>query len=416
MTDESNNVRAVSWIEICPWVMLFSSFRVAIGVNVLLLALGGTYLSAVGWKFAGLCFQSHSGQAEDSGDDAKFRRLRDDLEAWPGYRASINFEQFPQTSIQRVPDALTALGQLPPWAAGRSIVEPIRGLFDQDLTWSRWLYFFCGGLWNIAVWSLFGLAITRIAVVALGRRESVLISEATVFAVRKWLSCFSAPLIPLMFVFAFAIPLVVLGWLMRANVGVLFAGVLWFVMILIGLCMAVLSLGLMFGWPLMWGVIASEGTDAFDAISRSYSYTFQKPLQYLFYGAITAVLGALGWLVLGVATETIIILINWAVSSGTGADRWHDLRPLPGDPSLSGMVRVGVLLMDFFNSLVRAIVPAFGNSFLWVAAGGTYLLLRQNADQAETNDVFLDEDEQSTFTLPPIEEDPVGVTKVRPGA
>ena len=47
-----------------------------------------------------------------------------------------------------------------------------------------------------------------------------------------------------------------------------------------------LAVGLAAGWPLMWPTISSEGTDAFDALSRSYAYVYQRPLAYLLYAVI----------------------------------------------------------------------------------------------------------------------------------
>ena len=57
--------------------------------------------------------------------------------------------------------------------------------------------------------------------------------------------------------------------------------------------MALLLLGLAFGWPLMWATISTEGTDSFDALSRSYAYVFQRPLRYLFYVVVRAY--SAGW-------------------------------------------------------------------------------------------------------------------------
>ena len=56
--------------------------------------------------------------------------------------------------------------------------------------------------------------------------------------------------------------------------------------------MAVLLLGLIFGWPLMFSTISTEGTDAFDAISRSYAYVFQRPFHYLFYTILITIMHA----------------------------------------------------------------------------------------------------------------------------
>ena len=83
---------------------------------------------------------------------------------------------------------------------------------------------------------------------------------------------------------------------MKANLGLLLGGLLWPLALVAGLLMTLLLLGLLFGWPLMWATISAEGTDSFDALSRSYAYVFQRPLHYLFYIMVAAVIGWLGWL------------------------------------------------------------------------------------------------------------------------
>ena len=113
------------------------------------------------------------------------------------------------------------------------------------------------------------------------------------FGVRKWPSFFCAPLVPFSAVFA----LLVFGWigglLLKWNVSALLVAV--FLPILLAACfgVAVLLLGLLFGWPLIWPTISTEGTDSFDGLSRSYSYTFQRPLVYLFFVLVAGLLGAL---------------------------------------------------------------------------------------------------------------------------
>ena len=87
---------------------------------------------------------------------------------------------------------------------------------------------------------------------------------------------------------------------MRANLGLLLGGISGRWCWLAGLLMALLLLGLLFGWPLMWGTISTEGTDSFDALSRSYAYLFQRPLHYLFY-ALVAAIGWLGWILVRIS-------------------------------------------------------------------------------------------------------------------
>jgi hypothetical protein len=58
------------------------------------------------------------------------------------------------------------------------------------------------------------------------------------------------------------------------------------------LCMLTLALGVV-AWPLMPVAVAAEWGDQFDALSRSYSDAFQRPLRFVFLTALAAALALL---------------------------------------------------------------------------------------------------------------------------
>ncbi len=129
---------------------------------------------------------------------------------------------------------------------------------------------------------------------------------------------------------------------MRLDLGVLIAGILWPLALLAGLFMALLLLALLFGWPLMWPTISSEGTDSFDALSRAWSYVYHRPLHYLFYVAVVAFLGGLGWLFVQNFAEAVVYLPQWAAGWGAGEGRvaqWHGL----GDAEALGTMGAGAV-------------------------------------------------------------------------
>ena len=140
------------------------------------------------------------------------------------------------------------------------------------------------------------------------------------YALRKWPSYFAAPLYALFGAFFAAIPLALFGLLFRTDVGLVIAGACWFLPLVAGLFIAELLVGLFFGFPLMWATISAEGTDAFDALSRSYAYTYRQPLLYALYSLVAGALGMLGWLVVAIFISTIVDLGAWGVS-WCGGDR-----------------------------------------------------------------------------------------------
>ena len=87
--------------------------------------------------------------------------------------------------------------------------------------------------------------------------------------------------------------------------------------------MAVLLVGMLAGWPLMWATVSVEGTDAFDAISRTYSYVYQRPARYLFYLFVAVVIGMVAWQVVALFEQATLSLSQWAVSWGSGQENSH---------------------------------------------------------------------------------------------
>jgi hypothetical protein len=397
---DGGTVRRVAWPEIFPWLGLGRAFRVAISLRVLVFGAVGFFLTLEGWWALAKVLPPHH-------------------QPPPSPYAEIGDSSWPKPGQQ----VLQTLPPTPPGApqAGLGVViqpaaVPLLGAW-MHLTRPAWIilrdgyrappavaYCVLALLWATAVWALFGGAISRVAAVQLAADERIGWMAALRFACRKWLSYFAAPLLPLLGVILAAIPLAVLGLLMHFNVGVLLAGVLWPLALLGGLVMALLLLGLAFGWPLMWATISTEGTDSFDALSRSYAYVFQRPLRYLFYVLVAAVLGWLGWLLVETFAGAVVALSYWAAGWGAG--------PRIGAMGMSGLGRifdVGSGLIGFWTSCVAALALGYFYGYFWIAASAIYLLLRRDVDATETDEVFLDADRsEPTHALPPLGTDEQG--------
>jgi hypothetical protein len=439
MTQPHTTVRAISWLDLCPWLLLLRTPAIALRLEVLFLATLGGLLTSAAWWLAGIVFfYSGPPTADDvsaSSDGPNlvrqqqaesFRALFGHLQSWPGtpalaerVRASDN------TNIRNdVPfgafawDSLTGRADEPFHAAWRRLAGPYVEMFSLHITLRQFAYLLSGGLLTLAVWAVFGGAISRCAAMQLGREERIGMRASLWFAVERIVAYFSAPLYPLFGLALFCAAVAVLvGLPMNLDIGVLWAGVVWIFVLLCGALAALLALGLLFGWPLMWATVSSEGSDAFDALSRSFAYTFQRPLHYLFYVLVIGVLGALAWLLVLQLGEAIIHLAEWAAHWGVfDEQRMSDIvgaangQTLP-DEQLSSTADVGVWLMALGNGLVRAIAFSFAFGYFWVAASGIYLLLRREVDHTETDEIYVDDDGQ-TYGLPPLERDAHGVPGV----
>ena len=298
-----------------------------------------------------------------------------------------------------------------PW---RALTEPaLRGLAAERISPTRVAAVLLDGIWAAAVWALFGAAICRIAAVKLAADEQVGPAMALRFAWRKWPSYFAAPLLPVAGVLAAALPVLLLGWAMGLGFFLFVGGIFWWLVLAAGCAMSLLLIGVLFGWPLMWGTISTEGTDSFDALSRSYAYTFERPLNYLFYAAVAGFIGWLGWLLVREFAAGVVWMSYWAASWGSGADRIHAIQGVAGSEPLTGASWLGAKLIHFFVACVKLLAAGYLFSYFWTASAAVYLQLRRDVDATETDEVYLDADAtEPSPELPAIVKDEAGAPVV----
>jgi len=395
MTTDRIVVRQIAWREILPWLVIFRTFGLAKSLPLLFLATFGVLLTPVGWQIAETLFVSDQLIEHDE----RFAGVVEQNRQWPFQQRAIqapNDGRLPR-SVQEI--VLTKPNTLEPIFL--RFVDPLARLLDDRLTVAQAAYYVFGLLWMLAVWGFFGGAVSRIAVVRLGREERMGLGDALRHAWARLGAYIGSPLFPVLGVVVIALPIYLLGVLARWDGGLLAMGIVWLLALLGGLVIAVLLLGLLFGWPLMWGTIsAEERGDVFEAFSRSYSYAFQRPLHYLFYAVLATVYGALAWLLVYHFSEATIRFAEWAAALGAGEDRWAEIVRLQDDPSLgAGVSRYGVLLMGLGAGLVRSVAAGFGYSLFWCLAAAAYLLLRRDVDQTEFDEVFV-EPESQRYQLP----------------
>ncbi len=410
MTENDNVVRTVSWRDLCPWLIIFRAFGLAVSPGILILAFMGALLTPAGWWLSSKVFLDP--ETTESATSA----IPSEVESIAAYNATC--------PCAPTPGGLANHFYLPEtWQM--HFIAPFWQLFNPEINLSGFACMLFGGLWTILVWGFFGAAISRIAVMQLGREERIGIREASSHACKKYLAYIAGPLLPLLAVAVIALPAAILGLFMMANVGVLLASLVWPLVLLSSFVMAIILLGLAFGWPLMWSTVSAEGTDAFDGLSRSYAYTFQRPLHYLFYGAVLIGFGIICWVLVQYFADSVIRLSYWSTSWGTswvegvedGVRRIEDIKlAVDGDNKATDsdgkeVVRVtlfGPSLIYFFQAIIYGIASAFSYSYFWCGFAAIYLMLRLNVDQTEFDEVWIEDDEEQ-YGLPPVKPDAAGV-------
>jgi hypothetical protein len=249
-----------------------------------------------------------------------------------------------------------------------------------------------------------------------------------------------APIFPLLFVLVVLIFMMLFGipHLIPVFGDIVWDGLLWWLMLICGVVMAVTLVGLV-GWPLMSATISTEGTDSWEAVSRSYSYVYQKPWHYIWYGLVAIAYGAVLVFFVGFMGSLTVYLGKWGVSETPGSSKanrdpsylfvyaptsfgWRTLllegatvdgrkvvdngRIQQGvyddyfgdtDQSkdrLHSWNKVGAFLVAFWLGIIFLLMLGFGYSYFWSASTIIYLLMRRHVDAAELDEVYLEEDEQ----------------------
>jgi hypothetical protein len=414
MSEDRSVVRSIAWREVFPWLRLLSVFRLAIRPRSLLLAFLGAMLCTALWSMTAKVFSGSDDAsvavAEGNGRAPGF--IARTYTSWP-WEPVATWKPAPRVNVAVSSDAAYAGA----WFGSARPIQQLIGfghLFDPSATTTLTAFLLLCLLWAIAVWALVGGMITRIAAISLARGEQIAWGKAQKFAMNKYLAYCASPLLPIVGALLITLLIAIFSLLMRIPyVGIPLMALAWIPLLVGGMLIAILLLGLVVSWPLMWATISCEGTDSFDALGRSYGYLFGRPLQYLGYALVAFVLGSLGYYVVDLFAEWIVKSTFWAVSWGAGSARLEQFFMMlgPGSPDDVPVIDArAAQLIDFFNSCVRTIPTAFIFSYFWNATVMVYLLLRRDEDQTEIDEVYLEEEPES-YGLPPLRTSAAGVSE-----
>ncbi len=400
MNDAQRGILAgVDWSELCPWLLLFRSFRIAASPLLILVAAVGGLLTPVGWRAAGNILPADSALTKSAAEgESASVAAAGDVARWPWEL----YERYARP--QAVDRSLVGFAAIMPGAVVRNWG---RWYFD-ELSFRESMFLLCGNLWTLFVWGWCGALITRIAVVRLGRDERLGVRETLQFVGRRSVSYWLAPLFP-QIAFLLAVGCgVAAGVVMRADIGAFLVALAWPLILVAALLCAIVFLGLALGWPFMWVAIgAEEDGDVFEATQRAYSYSWDRPFHYGFYIVVTLVYGVFCWFLATWFTHAVLHFGEWSVSWGAGWQRLHDLMQAE-----TGAAAVARHLIEISRALVMCLAVGFAYSFFWVAYAAIYLLLRRDVDDHVPFDRVFVPDDGERYALPPIAVDEQGVVQM----
>jgi len=171
----------------------------------------------------------------------------------------------------------------------------------------------------VVIWSYCGGVITRIAAINLTKDEGLELSKASSFAGKKYLAYFSPWIVCILGFFFFWLWNFLGGLAGRIPyVGEFLITIFLPLAILSGFIMLFIFIGSLFGATMFFPTISVEGSDSFDALSRSFSYLYAKPWHYFWYQLVAFVYGAITTAFVWAFGYFMIVVSLWAGAVGMG--------------------------------------------------------------------------------------------------
>jgi hypothetical protein len=285
----------------------------------------------------------------------------------------------PQSNPEGVPFGLGAQGTDSPLVVWQKFLFPtFEWLSNPTLKGTAFYFSYMIGV--VAIWSFVGGCLTRRSVIELGTKMTATWLECFRMILKRWQSIAWSVTMPSGLIVMIAVFPLLLGWLSNIPaIGPWLAGLLMipvvFLCIGIGWCAAIT----LFGFPLsVCAIVTEKGADAYDGISRSAAYTFQRPLTLVLCVLAAEFLSKVGGTLLSIVLTTGFRVVEAAFDIGS----FTSLRDFE----------------SMWGPILRGIVPlllaAYGLSYFWTASAATYLILRKDVDHAEFDLVDMEIEER----------------------
>jgi hypothetical protein len=279
---------------------------------------------------------------------------------------------------------------------------------------------------KLAVISIAGGAVCRITALQFAQGEKPGLTEALRFSTKRFTSFFTAPLAPVGIIMFVGLFIFLLG--LTGNIpwaGELIIGVFMLFALIVGALIAVILIGAVAGFNLMFPAVAYDGSDCFDAISRSFSYVYARPWRMVFYTAVAAVYGAICYTFVHFFALLSLWITHWSLQLGIWGNgeltaSWGkpDLRDLVFPPNWGALdwpQSIAAFLIYLCSLAVVGLVMSFIISFYFSANTIIYGLMRNKVDNTALKDIYIHFDEAeilpATVESPAEEAKPQGESK-----
>lgn len=380
MPDSAHRVRleGVDFSTAFPTLRLFDSFRMALQPTKLLLGL--LMLLLIYFGGVGLDFVWGQQQGEFG---ANYYIFESTLDAELAYFAMLI------NSAASLDLGLAALSI--DSSASPGMIGALHGMIVDvpSGVWSQHPWFFVILVtYVIVIKMVMGGAIARLAATQACAGTTVGLFETARFTWPRAVWFVVSPLIPLFIAGVIWLVLAVVGWVLFNVPGLnVVGGLLFWAMLLAGFVAACCVIFAAVGAGMLPSALAVEGTDAFDVVSRVFTFLLYRPMRYLILTAVMLIYGALTYLIVGL----IVFLTLWFTRSATGVwvSDFDQLLPVAklGQPlgtldttGLPSTDKAASWLIRVWSALLFGVSIAYAASYFFTAQTWIYLLLRREVD------------------------------------
>jgi len=252
----------------------------------------------------------------------------------------------------------------------------------------------------LVIWSIIGGAITRSAALEFARDEKIGFKESLSFASKKFWSYFWSPITPALGVLFFSACNILGGLLGQVKyIGEIAVAIGFPLAILSGFLIIFIGIIGIIGFFLMFPAISAEGSDAFDAMSRAYSYVISKPKHFISLFLSIIICGTIFAFFVCLVACLVMQTSFYTVGFGMG-QKFESIREVISGGEAT-MASLGLLSMKFtalmlmiYMALVKVAVGSLVVGFAGSASTIAYFLLRKDVDGTDINDVYIEEQEE----------------------
>lgn len=237
----------------------------------------------------------------------------------------------------------------------------------------------------IAILAVVGGAISRSTAIEFAKGKFATSDDTLGFALKRTRQFIGAVIGPIVACVLIYLLIALGGLLLSVPVLDVIGSILYFPALVLGIFATVVLMLHVLALPMIVPALAVEGTDAFDAVQRSYAYVISKPLRYLVYTLLLMTLGILSAAVFTMLADISIEMTDWAASffASDSTDR-----VLTNEGEMGATKSTAYSIIELWKTILRLIVAGYTISLFFTHSTLLYLVVRRLSDGQDMNEVW----------------------------